>query len=185
MKNLTSLLVVLAGLSSAAAQAQTKFQTQTGTISFFSSTPLEDISAKSTQARAVVDAAAGHVAFTVPIRSFVFPHGLMQDHFNENYMESDKYPRATFAGAVLGWNAATLAAAGPHPVQVEGNLTIHGVTRRVKVPGTLEQQNGRLLLNAKFPVMPADYGIEVPSLIREHIAKTVDVTVAAVCAAAP
>lgn len=177
------LLIGLAGLSGAAAQAQTKFQTQTGTISFFSSTPLEDISARSTQARAVVDAATGHVAFTVPIRSFTFRHGLMQDHFNENYMDSDKYPRATFAGALLSWDAATLTAAGPHPVQVEGNLTIHGVTRRVKVPGTLEQQNGHLLLNAKFTIMPADYGIEVPGLVRDHIAKTVDVTVAAVCAA--
>ncbi|MCC3157509.1 YceI family protein [Hymenobacter sp. 15J16-1T3B] len=181
MKNLTRLLLVLLGLTGAAAQAQTKFQTQAGTISFFSSTPIEDIAAKSTQASAVVDAATGRLAFSVPIRSFAFRNGLMQEHFNENYLESEKYPKATFTGAVLGWNPALLAAAGPHAVQVEGNLTIHGVTHRVRVPGTLEQQGTRLLLNARFSVQPADYHIEIPALVRDHIAKTVEVNVAANC----
>ncbi|GAB3837489.1 YceI family protein [Hymenobacter jeollabukensis] len=185
MKNLASLLLVLTGLSGAAAQAQTKFQTQAATISFFSSTPIEDIAAKSLRASALVDAGTGRLAFSVPIRSFTFRNGLMQEHFNENYLDSDKYPKATFAGTLLNWSAATLAAPGPHPVQVEGNLTIHGVTRRVRVPGTLEQQGNRLLLNARFSVQPADYRIDIPALVRDHIAKTVEVNVAAGCVAAP
>lgn len=182
MNNLVRPLLLLVGLAAAwPSLAQSRYQTRNGTLSFFSSTPIEDIAAKSTQASAVVDAEAGKLAFTAPINSFQFRNGLMQEHFNENYLESEKYPKATFSGQLLGWNAAALTTAGPHPVQVEGDLTIHGVTHRVRVPGTLELQGNRLLLNAKFTVAPADYKIEIPALVRSHIAKTVEVTVNAGC----
>ena len=130
---------------------------------------------------AAVDVESGEVALTVPMKEFKFPKSLMQKHFNENYVESEKYPKATFAGRLVSFPAGALAAAGPRPVQVEGDLTIHGVTKHVRVPGTLEKQGSRLLVNSKFAVASADYNIEIPALVRSHVAKSVAVTVALAC----
>ena len=93
----------------------------------------------------MVDTQTGQVAFTVLMKEFKFPKPLMQDHFNENYVESEKYPKATFNGRLVDFSAGALVKAGPQPVLVEGDLTIHGVTQRVRVPGTLELQANRLL----------------------------------------
>ncbi|RYU84248.1 YceI family protein [Hymenobacter persicinus] len=158
------------------AQAQGKYSTRAGLVLFFSATPIEDIDARNSQVAAMVDLTTGQVAFTVPMKAFQFKRTLMQEHFNENYVESDKFPRATFAGAVLNYQPPLPT--GPQTVQVEGDLTIHGVKRRIKVPGTLELRNGQLLVKAKFIVAPADYNIEIPAIVRANIAKTVEVTVA-------
>jgi polyisoprenoid-binding protein YceI len=176
------LLVALLGwLAPAPALGPTKYFTRTGTISFFSATPLEDISATNQHVAAVLDLAAGQVAFTATMNEFTFPNKLMQTHFNENYVESEKYPKATFAGRLVNFSAAALDQAGAQPTVVEGDLTIHGVKQHVRVPGTLEKQGNRLLVKAKFAVASADYGIEIPALVRSHIAKSVDVTVALAC----
>ncbi len=181
MKPLLFFVGLLAWLATAPAQGQTKYFTRAGTISFFSATPFEDIEARNQQVAAAVDVASGQVVFAVPMTAFQFPRSLMQGHFNENYVESAKYPKATFSGQLVGFAAAVLASAGPQAVQVEGDLTIHGVTRRVRVPGTLERQGNRLLVNAKFAIAPADYNIGIPALVRGHVAKSVDVTVALAC----
>lgn len=162
--------------------AQSKYMTKTGQVSFFSATPVEDIEAKSQQVAAVLDFSTGQLAFSLPVKSFVFKRTLMQEHFNENYMESDKYPKATFSGRFVSFDAATLNTAGPHPVQVEGDLTLHGVTHRVQVPGSVELKGGQLLASATFPVASADYNIEIPLLVRNSIAKTVTVRVNLACA---
>ncbi|MCC2546815.1 YceI family protein [Hymenobacter sp. BT175] len=167
------------------ASAQARYSTRSGLITFFSATPVEDIEARNTQVAALLDLSSGQVAFTVPMKSFVFKRSLMQEHFNENYVESEKYPRASFAGKVVNFSPALLTAAGPQSVQVEGDLTIHGVKRRVKVPGTLELKNNQLLVQARFGVAPADYNIEIPALVRDNIAKTVDVTVNLSCSPVP
>ena len=86
---------------------------------------------------------------------------------------------------LVAFDAATLATAGPHPVQVAGDLTLHGVTRKVQVPGTLELKNGRLLAEAAFPVASADYNIEIPLLVRNNIAKVISVRVALACDPVP
>ena len=85
----------------------------------------------------------------------------------------------------MNWTATALPAAGAQAVEVEGDLTLHGVTKRVRVPGTLEKQGNRLLVKAKFAVAPADYNIEIPALVRSQIAKSVDVMVSLVCNPAP
>lgn len=181
------ILLILATLlvGTAPAQAQSKFMTKNGFVSFFSASAIEDIEAKNQQVAAVLDLSTGLLAFSIPIKGFVFKRSLMQEHFNENYLESDKFPKATFTGRLVNFDAATLAGAGPRPVQVEGDLTMHGVTRRVQVPGTLELKGGQLLVNAAFPVAPADYKVEVPALVRDHIAKVVSVRVALACNAVP
>ncbi|GAA4005771.1 hypothetical protein GCM10022408_16910 [Hymenobacter fastidiosus] len=162
-------------------RAQGKYATRAGLISFFAGTPLEDIDARNAQVAAVLDLSSGQLAFTVPMKAFQFRRTLMQEHFNENYVESEKYPRATFTGKVLNFQPALVQQTGPQPVQVEGELTIHGVKRRVQVPGTLELKNNQLLVRSKFIVAPADYNIEIPALVRDNIAKTIAVTVALTC----
>ncbi|WP_245326190.1 YceI family protein [Hymenobacter wooponensis] len=160
-------------------QAQdTRYQTRTGVISFFSSSPLEDIEARSQQASAVLDLQTSQLAFSIPIRSFEFKRSLMQEHFNENYLESERYPKATFTGRLLEVNLPELRETSKvQTVTAEGDLTIHGVTSRVRVPGTVQLQNGQLLVQATFNVAPADYKIEIPALVRDHIAKSVQVKV--------
>ena len=174
------LLALLLGYRPGTAQP-TRYQTRAGTVSFFSASPLEDIEARSQQLAAVLDTRTGQLAFSVPIRSFQFKRSLMQEHFNENYLESEKYPKATFSGRVLEWKPETLTASGAVPVVAEGDLTMHGVTRHIKVPGTLTALSNQVLINASFSVAPADYNIEIPALVREHIAKSVLVTVRLAC----
>jgi hypothetical protein len=182
MQQVHLLLVALLGwLAATPAQAPAKFFTRSGTITFFSAAPVEDISATNSRVAAAMDVQSGQLAFTALMQEFQFPKKLMQTHFNENYVESEKYPKATFTGQLVGFQAAVLDRAGPQPVVAEGDLTIHGVKRHVRVPGTIEKRGNRLLVNAKFAVETADYNIEIPALVRGHIAKTVDVTVALAC----
>jgi hypothetical protein len=177
-----TLLLALSMLClSSVGYGQGRYSTRSGLVVFFSATPIEDIDARNSQVAAVLDMGSGQVAFTVPVKSFQFKRTLMQEHFNENYMESDKFPQATFAGRVVDFQPALLQNPGPQNVLVEGDLTIHGTRRRVKVPGTLELKNNQLLVTSKFSVAPADYSIEIPLLVRENIAKTVSVSVALTC----
>jgi hypothetical protein len=174
-----SLLVLLLGLTSEA-QAQ-KYLTRNGLVTFYSTSIIEDIEARSEQVGALVDLQANQIAFTIPIKSFQFARTLMQEHFNENYMESDKFPKSSFSGKITDLNMATLFKGGSQRVNVEGDLTIHGVTKHITVPGALEMLKGSLLVHAYFSVSPADYNIEIPLLVRENIAKVVGIRVALTC----
>ncbi|UOQ54315.1 YceI family protein [Hymenobacter cellulosivorans] len=172
--------LVLIPLLLAAAPAsfgQGKFMTKTGRVTFFSTSIIEDIEAINNATAAVIDLNTSQLAFSVPIKDFTFKRTLMQEHFNENYMESGKYPRATFTGHFVGLDGTVLGTAGAHQVKAEGDLTLHGVTHHVTVPGTLEMKNGQLQAFALFSVAPADYGIEIPLLVRENIAKIVSIRV--------
>ena len=180
-RQLPLLLVLLLLVASRPGWAQGKYLTKAGRVSFFSTSIIEDIEARNTAVAAVLDLGTGQLAFAVPVKEFVFRRTLMQEHFNENYMESDKFPKATFTGHFTGADMAALGVAGSHAVQVEGNLTLHGVTHRVTVPGTLELKNGQLLAFAFFNVAPADYNIEIPLLVRQNIAKVVNVRVSLTC----
>jgi hypothetical protein len=175
------LLALVLVLSPHLSRAQGKYMSKTGRVSFFSTSIIEDIEAHNTAAAAVLDLGSRQLAFSIPVKEFVFKRTLMQEHFNENYMESDKFPKATFSGRFSGADAAALAVAGPHNIQVEGDLTLHGVTHHLVVPGTLEMKNNQLMAFAFFSVAPADYNIEIPRLVRENIAKVVSIRVALTC----
>ena len=182
MKRLLFLLVLLLLIRGVPpALAQGRYLTKTGLVSFFSASPIEDIEARNQQVAAVLDFSTGQLAFSVPVKGFVFKRTLMQEHFNENYMESDKYPKATFTGRFVGFDASQLATAGPHPAQVEGDLTLHGVTHHLRVPATVDLRGGQLLAQATFPVASADYNIEIPLLVRNNIAKIISVRVDLMC----
>jgi hypothetical protein len=177
------LLGVLLGLGRPLpARAQGKYLTRAGHISFFSASIMEDIEARNDKVAAVFDLSTGQLAFTVPIHEFQFKRTLMQEHFNENYMESDKFPKATFTGQLV--NAAQVLKQLPsaaQTVEAEGNLTVHGVTHKTIVSGTLQLRDGQLVVFAYFNIAPADYAIDIPLLVREHIAKSVSVRINLAC----
>jgi len=158
------------------------FTTKTGQVRFEASSPLEDIEATNTSTSAVLNLTTAQLAFAVPVAGFKFKRTLMQVHFNENYLESEKYPLATFKGHLAGGSPAELATPGPHVVQVSGELAMHGVTHSLTVPATLELRGGQLLASAQFDVAPADYNITIPLLVRSQIAKVAHVRVALTCA---
>ena len=143
---------------------------------------MEDIEARNDKVAAVVDTNTGQLAFSVPVHEFQFKRTLMQEHFNENYMESEKYPKATFTGQITNLaQVLKLLSAGPQNVDAEGSLNMHGVTHKVLVSGTLQLRDGQLVIFAYFNVAPADYSIDIPLLVREHIAKSVSIRVNLTC----
>jgi len=151
--------------------------TKNGFVGFFSHTPVEDIKADNNQVASILDTSTGDVVFQVLVKSFHFDRALMEEHFNENYMESDKLPKATFKGRITNITTVDLKKKGTYNVTVEGDLTVHGVTNKVKVDGTLEVADGALNANAKFGIVPEEYKISIPGLVREKIEKSLAVTV--------
>jgi hypothetical protein len=158
-------------------QAQEKYYTRTGHVSFYSKTPLEDIQASNKQAASVIDFSSGEMVFSVLMKSFSFPKALMQEHFNESYVESDKYPKSTFKGRIINIQSVNVQKNGIYPVDIEGELMIHGVTKPVKTSGTLEVKESKLYGKSQFTIAVADYKIDIPRLVRDNIAKNVEVQV--------
>ncbi|MGY8764211.1 MAG: YceI family protein [Fidelibacterota bacterium] len=150
--------------------------TRSGTISFFSSAPLEDIQAVNKQVTCVLDMGTGEVAFRVPIPGFTFKNGLMQEHFNENYLESEKYPYASFKGNINAWDSINLSNE-PQKVTLTGMMNIHGVSHEIKDMGMVSKIDEQVRGSAKFNIIVADYEIKIPKIVRENIAKIVEVTV--------
>jgi len=173
---LLSILVPFLVLS-LTANAQ-KYITRDGYISFFSHAPIEDIKADNNQVASVIDTSTGDIVFQVLIRSFHFVKTLMEEHFNENYMESDKIPKSTFTGKIVNIKDVNFSSAGTYNVTVEGDLSIHGVTKKVTAKGTLEIVDGGINATSKFNIEPEEYNITIPSVVRNNIAKVVEVTVA-------
>ena len=158
-----------------------RYTTATGQTTFFSSAPLEDIEALNSRVAAIFDLNSGQLAFSMLMKDFQFKNSLMQEHFNENYAESEKYPRARFTGTLLTRPDEAQLRSGPRPVYVDGVLTIHNVKRKVRVPGTLQLRGNELVVTSKFSVAPADYKIKIPALVRNNIAKSIDVSVILSC----
>jgi hypothetical protein len=157
--------------------AQGKYFTRNGYIKFYSHAPLEDIEAHNRQVTSFLDTETGEFAFSVLMKSFQFEKALMQEHFNENYVESDKYPKSTFKGKIVNPEEVDLTKDGVYNVKVDGDLTIHGVTNKVSHDGTIEVKSGKITAKSKFPVAVADYNISIPAVVRDNIAKEVEVTV--------
>lgn len=151
--------------------------TRTGHIDFYSHTPLEDIKADNDQVASVIDLSTGEIVFQVLIKSFKFEKALMEEHFNESYLESDKYPRATFRGKITEPEPSALRKEGKHNVTIEGDLNLHDVTKKITVQGTIVTGQEKLNATSKFNIKPADYNIEIPSVVRGNIAETIEVNV--------
>ncbi len=157
-------------------QAQ-KYFTRDGNISFFSDAPLEKIEAHNSKATSVLDVATGKMEFAVLIKAFQFEKALMQEHFNENYLESDKYPKSTFKGEITNIKSVDFSKDGEYEVNVKGELTIHGETKAIEAPGKIIVKNGNVTANSSFEVAVADFNISVPAVVRDNIAKIVRIDV--------
>jgi hypothetical protein len=178
MKHPRNILLALAFVPLAMASAQERYATRTGYISFYSSTPIEDIEAHNRKVTSVWDATTGAVEFAALIKAFEFEKALMQEHFNENYMESNTFPKATFKGRVEGVGPEQLRTHGTHDVVVAGDLTIHGVTRQVSHPGTITvSDDGTVKAVSEFIVKPEDHDIKIPGVVRKNIAEEITVKV--------
>lgn len=151
-----------------------KYIAQNSEITFFSDAPMEDIKAVNQDASSLFNSSTGELAYSVPIRGFQFKKSLMQQHFNEKYLESDKYPKSTFNGKVTGYS---MNKSGKQNVTASGDLTIHGVTKDISVDGTMEISNENIQMNAVFMVKVAEYDIKIPKIVFYNIAEEVEVTI--------
>ncbi|TDO20855.1 YceI family protein [Pedobacter duraquae] len=173
MKNLIVFLMLV--LSTSTINAQQIRTSSSATITFFSSTIVEDIEAKSASATSAFDVVSGNLLFRVKNTSFQFPKKLMQEHFNENYMESDTYPLSDFKGKISPLPDFTKD--GTYTATATGNLNIHGVTKTYTAPVTFTITGGNITAKTVFRVRISDHGIKVPALVFKNIAEFVEVRV--------
>ncbi|TVQ92045.1 MAG: YceI family protein [Bacteroidetes bacterium] len=151
--------------------------TRNGTIRFFSEAPLENIEAVNRQVSSALDAETGEFVFRVVMRSFSFEKALMQQHFNDNFVESHKYPNATFQGQILDIGEIDFNSDGEYEVTVEGDLTMKDVTRFISEKGTLRISGDNVIGESVFIIRPEDYNISIPSRYARNIAPEIEVTV--------
>ena len=176
MKAKTITLLFMFGITTQIS-AQEKLITKTGHVWFYSHAALEDIEAHSRQVVAIILPDKGSIAVAIPIMSFEFKKTLMQEHFNENYMESAKYPKAKFTGSVNNLSDINLKKNGVYKTTVEGDLTIHNITKHVKAAGTVEVKDGTYAVKSKFTVEIKEYNIAVESRFVQNIASTIEINI--------
>lgn len=168
MRSLSVILLLLAS----AAHAQ-KYTVEKGSIVFFSDATLENITAENKKVASLFNSSTGAIAFSVPIVEFQFEKSLMQEHFNEKYMESDKFPKATFQGSLSNFN---MGVTGEQVVKATGKLNLHGVTKDVDIPGTFQLKDGKVIMTSKFMIRLEDYQVAIPQLMWQNIAEEVEVS---------
>lgn len=157
--------------------AQNRYFTKTGHIDFYSHTAMEDIKGVNDQVTSFLDIATGDMVFSVLSRSFQFNKPLMQEHFNENYMESEKFPKASFEGKITDLKAIDFAKPGKYPVKVAGKLTIHGVIKDIEAAGDLTIDKDKIVGQSAFSINPEDFGIKIPGVVKQNFAESMKVTV--------
>ena len=162
------IIIIILLISSINLQAQ-KFIGKNGEISFFSEAPMEDIKAINNKVSAVYDSETKQLVFQLDVKDFIFPKSLMQEHFNENYLESDIYPKSTFTGKVISQDGESTI--------VEGNLTIHGKTNKIKVEGIFKQEKKAINILAELIVKLEDYDVKIPTIVMYKIAEEIEVKV--------
>lgn len=158
--------------------AQSKFIAKNAYISFYSSTPMEDILGESNEVVTILNPENGEIGFQALMTTFHFKRALMEEHFNENYVESSKFPKTKFNGKIENFNKSMLTSPVAE-VKITGKLSVHGVEKTITVTGNIGLEDGKLVASSKFKVVPEDYGITIPSLVRDKIGKEMDITVKA------
>jgi polyisoprenoid-binding protein YceI len=157
--------------------AQT-YITRNGNISFYSHTPLEDVKAQNNEAVSVLNAATGDLEFKVAVKSFHFAKTAMEDHFNnDDYMASEKYPKAGFKGKIANISAVNFSKDGTYNVTVSGDLTIRDVTKKVSAQGTITVKGGNLTVNSTFNVKRRDYNVIGESFVQKKLSEDIQITV--------
>ena len=176
MKRIIILLtIILIGINSSSF-GQVYF-TKNGRISFFSKASLENISADNNQVINVLNIETGVLEFSELNKAFHFPKAKMQDDFNENYMESNKYPKSTFKGNITDISNINSLKDGSYNVNVKGDLTIHGVSKNIITPATITIKDGKISATSSFKILLKDYNISIPTIVINKIAENIEITV--------
>lgn len=173
MKNLLFSLAVLFYVN---CLSQDKFITRNGMIQFNASTPLETINPINNHVSCILDSKTGKIAFQLKMISFKFDKALMEEHFNEKYVESEKYPKSTFVGEIINWNKIDFTKEKQN-VKSKGILTIHGIDKEVEVLGTINFLKNNIEIKSEFSIVVSDFDIQIPKLVRDKISKEVRVIV--------
>ncbi len=175
-------LMFLFAFSNKKSDNSDKWLTKTGKITFKSTADEEIITAVSNQAGLVFSQTSGNIVVSIPIKSFIFEKKLMQTHFNENYMESGKYPNATFSGIINKIGTINFGKDTTYDVSCTGQLTMHGQTKPLVIKGTIKiSKNANALINCNFDVKLADYKIDRPKLMLKKIAENINITLESDC----
>lgn len=177
MKKIMIVAAIL--LAAGYVHAQDKFYTKTGKITFDATSPSspEKVAGINRSVTCVLDSKTGNMQFAVLMKGFEFEKALMQEHFNENYVESNKFPKAEFKGAITDNSSVNYTKDGVYNVKVKGQLTIHGVTKDVETDGKITIKGGKPSATASFSAALSDYNISIPSIVADKVAKTATVTV--------
>ena len=171
---LSFVLIALSQLVSAQ-----KYFTKNGSISFDATSPgsPENITADNRTVRCIIDVASDSINFKAAMKAFTFERALMQEHFNENYVESNKYPDAIFKGVISNMSSIAFTKDGSYPATVKGKLTMHGETRDVEAAGKINVSKGKITATANFSVLLSDYKVNVPGVVADKVSKTAKITV--------
>lgn len=165
------LFVFALALSITSVFSQDIWMTRSGTISFEAGTGIEDVDGVNTEVASLLNIKTGDIAFNVPVKSFHFKRSLMEEHFNENYMETTKFPKASFQGRITDLSKVNFTKDGTYTVTVEGDLTLHGVTKKVSAPGTVKIGGGKINASSAFSVIMSDYNITIPGVVADKMSK--------------
>jgi hypothetical protein len=174
MKYITIILLVLFNTDQ---KGKDLFISKNVTINLFSSALIEDIKASTSTGISVYNATTGELDFSATVSSFKFDKAFMQQHFNSDYMESDKYPRAIFKGKIQ--EHVDISKDGTYIINVAGDLTVHGITKARTIQGSMILKNGVITMTSKFIVKCADHHIDIPQILFYHIAENIDVNISA------
>ncbi len=163
--------VVITGFS------QSVYMTRSGQVSFFSKTSMENIDGINNEVTSLIDTGKGEIVFAILVKGFRFEKALMEEHFNENYLESTKFPKATFQGKITNASSINFTKDGSYPATVDGDLTMHGVKQRQTANGTITVSKGKISAISSFIIKLVDYKIERPSLVADKISETIEIRV--------
>ncbi|MES2410456.1 MAG: YceI family protein [Bacteroidota bacterium] len=165
-------LIIMVGLSGF---AQTKMITKTGKVTFEASVPsFEEVKAKNESATVVLNPGTGEIASLVLIKGFRFKVALMEEHFNENYMESDTYPKATFKGKIENFDVSKLTETAK-TYTVKGKMEMHGKSKDITITANIKKSNNGIVIDSDFTLNTDDFGIEIPNVVSKKVSKKVAV----------
>lgn len=156
--------------------AQTKLVTKTGKITFEASVPaFEEVKAKNESVTCILNPATGEIASLALMKGFRFKVALMEEHFNENYVESDKYPKATFKGKIDNFDLSKLTATAKD-YTIKGKLELHGKSKDITITAKIKKTDNGVEMDSNFTVNTDDFDIEIPSVVSKKLTKKVAVT---------
>lgn len=172
-------ILLIAALSIASVSNAQKFFTKTGKITFDATAPKspENIDAVNKNSICVIDAKTGEVQFSVLMKGFEFERALMMEHFNENYVESDKFNKTTFKGTITNNESINYAKDGIYPAKVKGKLEMHGQSKDLETEGKITVKAGKVQVTANFNAQFDDFKIAIPQLVADKVAKFAKITV--------